>query len=378
MHGVCECSYACAHAPEVAPWAASKVSKGANAAAVAIPIGDACKQCYEHWDTHFKCDGSSSTWELHLERMQDSAEYKGVVDLARGISSGVARHIPEEYVDSTTTVGVTIKRRFVVLNEAEVATAVGTAKLAKNLKRRLAAFALPKAPDSGTEELFAFRDPEHPYRYAEMTVSEHALAGTRVLRPQDSAWTGEGRAQLNGVVADMLESGGSNAVTTKLRNHGLRTVDEFIASAKSAKQPVAAGSGVDAPLGDECESDGSDSGDGAVVQGPAAGTFRKPLMASPDKPAKPPVPPFASPAQASQKASFFRVSSTSELSVASSSVAPRGSASSSAGGRARSENEDDEQESSGDEEIYDTDDGDSGLFVRGGVFGRSPSCGHDS
>lgn len=293
-------------------WAEQKMKQGANGQPLVVKIGGACLACRDHWRLHHQCEPGSGQWEQFCRRCDNDPEYRRKVEGSRAVAAGTkAKDFHEEFMQSGEEVALEVRRRFIVLSEAELAQKLGVPKLTKIVKDRLVPFLVQKIGDGSgvgeNEPLYAFRDPDKPYRTADLVTISRVQSGVQYLRPADSCWQGEGKYHLGIEANATMAAAGAHAVMQKFGNRAIRSVDEFADSVKGPGNKKDKRNKRDTgDSADDSDDDGSDSeGDSDGDYGgeaPSAITRQAP-QASPSK-VLPPVPPFrqASPACGSSAA----------------------------------------------------------------------------
>lgn len=246
------------------------------------------------------CVQGCGDWGAFITKLDADPAFKRLCDTAKRVSEQtMARDAPQEDTTEDLAVSVKVKRIVTVLNEAELATALGVSRVAKSTKARLATIEVKKPDDSGAETLFAFRHPDYPHRLAELCVSQGVCARTQHLAGTESCWAGEGEAHLRSVSSGLLNDINIHSIGQKIHNRALRTVDDFVTSVrptKDTKAPSSSRAGGGEPERGSDSDDSGDSGDAsdsdAELHGVAAAEFRVLAQATPDK-RRPPVPSFA-------------------------------------------------------------------------------------
>lgn len=270
-------------------WAATKQVKEGDKK-VEKALGSACLPCYSFWKDHYKMVPQASTFEDFVSLCESDAKVQAGVDKGLQLVNGGAT---KSWSDEETTTGacidIQVKKSVVVLNEAELANLLNMQKVSKAVKDRLSFIDMPSAtaPEK-IERLFAFADPQRPFRTAEIICSRRVETTTARLQRSGNLWEGEGDAWLAHEAKDVANKVGINGVLAKVANKAIYSTSEFAESigAKSkkgrgadndsSKAKKATGGLSDEASGDECSDDDGDddSAEESQISGVAAAEYK--------------------------------------------------------------------------------------------------------
>lgn len=267
------------------------------------PLGDACYDCYSFWQAVYKSEYGD--FQSFAQACRSDRKFNEGTEAAQAIHlEGSKPTFDSQEVLSEQSVALQIERRFVVLSESELRTALGASRLGKNVTKGLFSFTAPQEKDaSKDEQLYAFAHPEAPYREAKLTISLGNRISGLALDRKDSCYESQGRH----VAAQRLATQSFKGLTAAhlkdlpdfLHSQGVKTTARTPSKGQSSREP---------PLADDLDESGDGSGSdlGATeapehprLVGPAAASAT--AYTSPGK-FRPPVPPFTARRSGSQSA----------------------------------------------------------------------------
>lgn len=265
------------------------------------PVGDACSECYTNWKLHHSFRDGCDTFQSFCHLNDTDRDMKKAVDRSITAAATEQKEFPQEGAQISVNQEVVIRRSFVVLNEAELIRQLGVVRLTKNLKDKLSSFCMPPSGEGGSgegETLYAFQNPQQPFRTAEVCVGRLVSGTVHSLLPPKSAWEGESEVLAAKRADEMYSRTGATAVLAKLANKSLYTVEGFcVANGKAPPKPLARSASAsdlaareatvvtpnpsdEGELDEEAEEGASD---GDRITGPAASEYSAPSGASPTK-----------------------------------------------------------------------------------------------
>lgn len=303
-------------------WAQTKVEKRANGHEDEVPLGSACKACFQHWSEDFRAE--ASTFSEHARRFRSDQKYKKIVEDSKKSRDGANRSWKPESVDHQLQHSLVVKRKYTVLNEDELRHVLRAPRLNKADTRHLSSVSLPREtplpseraskkqkadPEKDFEVCYAFAyDHNSPHRTLEVSSSIHVNMHRSMLDSARNSFAGQGSNIYKSEASAIDSKARVGEPMSKLLTGYLAPLDDFTAKCGSKKKAKSGGGG-----DSNDESDGGEEHDGDDE-----GEEEEPCDAQPPKPRRtagvivpspspgkrrPPVPPFSAVASARPSAS---------------------------------------------------------------------------
>eukprot|EP00971_Amphidinium_carterae_P350967 6491831-Amphidinium_carterae.3 len=142
--------------------------------------GDACKKCYDVWNTAFK----HMEWDGFVSKYDGEAKFKATVDnaITAFLNPKLEKDFPDADVTKQTWLGLEVHREVVLLTERDMKRLSGERDLSRVTLKQVPSFTIPKEDGDGTEQVWCFKDPAADIRKGTLKISVGSLQREWVLQ----------------------------------------------------------------------------------------------------------------------------------------------------------------------------------------------------
>eukprot|EP00971_Amphidinium_carterae_P021435 422797-Amphidinium_carterae.1 len=190
---------------------------------IEVPADDKCLTCWELWRASFQM----YSWTELCAKMQAEKEVqKAWKEALQCKEDPSKRNFELQDVQSQREFAFEVSRHFVVLSMQELKKITGMAKIPKAVLQFIPSIMVADDYGDGQEEFWLFKNPDMPYRTAELkSLQKHSVSASRMAQ-QSHMWAEQGNQMMKHSQEHTLKETGMTNVLEKLQY--LVSVDEFL------------------------------------------------------------------------------------------------------------------------------------------------------